>query len=50
MPFSIAEPINNELERLKTLGVMSPIDYSEWAAPTVYVEKENNILVCVDFF
>lgn len=50
MPFAIAEPINKELDRLKILGVISLTDYSEWAVPTVCVEKENDILVCVDFF
>ena len=38
------------MERLKNLGVISRIEFSEWACPVVYVKKKNNkIRVCADF-
>lgn len=50
MPFLALDPINNELNRLEKVGVVSKIDYSEWASPTVYIKKRNNkIRVCADF-
>ena len=37
-------------EGLEKIGVISKIDYSDWAAPTVYVKKKNKkIRVCTDF-
>ena len=31
------------------MGVISKVDYSDWAAPTVYVKKKNKkIQVCAD--
>ena len=44
------DPINKELERLENLGVLSKVDYSEWASPTVYVKKKNNKIYMCQFF
>lgn len=44
------ESINKELDRLENVGVNSPTEYSEWASPTVYVQKKNYICACEDFF
>ena len=50
MPFGALEQIDKELERLENLGVISRIEFSEWACPVVYVKKKNNkIRVCADF-
>ena len=50
VPFSSLEKINDELQRLEQLGVISRIDHSQWASPTVYVKKkQNKIRVCADF-
>ena len=50
MPFGALEQIDKELERLENLGVISHIEFSEWACPVVYVKKKNNkIQMCADF-
>ena len=50
MPFGALEQIDKELERLENLGVISRIEFSEWASPVVYVKKKNNkIRMCADF-
>ena len=36
------EKVEEELERLQTQGIISPITYSEWATPVVPVAKPNN--------
>ena len=42
VPFGALEQIDKELERLENLGVISRIEFSEWACPVVYVKKKNN--------
>ena len=50
VPYASFEIIDNELERLEKLGVIEKIDYSSWAAPTVYVKKKDNkIRICTDY-
>ena len=50
VPFGALKQIDKELERLKNLGVISHIEFSEWACPVVYVKKKNNkIRMCADF-
>ena len=50
VPFASIEQINKELIRLEKMGVLSKVEYSEWASPTVYVKKKSNeIRVCADF-
>ena len=39
VPFSSLETIDKELRRLEENGVIKKVDYSEWASPTVYTEK-----------
>ena len=44
------EQINEELDRLEKAGILSKTDFSEWAAPAVYVRKKSyQIRVCTDF-
>ena len=39
-----------ELERLEKEGIISPVQFSPWAAPTVPVVKQNcNVRICGDF-
>ena len=48
--FAALEQINEELDRLEKAGILSKTDFSEWAAPTVYVRKKSNqIRFCADF-
>lgn len=37
--FAAVDLINNEMDKLEKLGVISRIDYPKWVAPTVYVKK-----------
>ena len=48
--FASMQKINEELDRLVNTGILTTVDYSEWAAPTVYVKKKSkDIRVCADF-
>ena len=50
MPFASLEKINKELDRLVKTGILSKVEFSQWAAPTVYVKKNfKEICVCADF-
>ena len=39
VPFAATEEINKELDRLVNMGILSKVEFSEWAAPTVYIGK-----------
>lgn len=39
VPFAALQPIEAELQRLETLGIISPVEFSDWAAPIVAVKK-----------
>lgn len=50
VPYASAEKIEAELDRLQSLGIISPISYSEWAAPIVAVRKPNGkVRICADY-
>ena len=50
IPFAVIDKIDKELERLMQCGVLSKVDYSDWAAHVVYVKKKSGeIRVCADF-
>jgi transposase InsO family protein len=50
VPFAAAKPIEEELKRLQLMNVISPIDYSEYAAPIVVVKKKSGqIRICGDY-
>lgn len=49
MPFASVEKIDKELDRLVKTGILSKIEFSKWAVPTVYVKKKSKeIRVCAD--
>nr|XP_049464977.1 uncharacterized protein K02A2.6-like [Anopheles coluzzii] len=48
--YAMEEIVNKELDRLEGLGIISPVDYSDWAAPVVVVRKANGqIRLCGDY-
>ncbi|XP_055589596.1 uncharacterized protein K02A2.6-like [Uranotaenia lowii] len=48
--YSMYLAVDEELDRLEHLGIITPTDYSEWAAPIVVVRKANgNIRLCGDY-
>lgn len=50
IPFAIKDKVEAEINRLKFLGVISPVEYSCWATPIVPIFKKNgDIRICGDF-
>ena len=50
VPFALKEAIENDLARLKQLGVITKVNYSEWAAPIVAVPKtDGGVRICGDY-
>ena len=50
VPYAALESVDTELRRLEELGVISPVNYSAWAAPKVVVKKPNgSVRLCADF-
>ena len=50
VPYASVEKIEAELDRLQSLGIISPVSYSEWAAPIVAVRKPNGkVRICADY-
>ncbi|XP_052888524.1 uncharacterized protein K02A2.6-like [Anopheles moucheti] len=48
--YAMQETVNKELDRLEKSGIITPIDYTEWAAPIVVVRKANgSIRICGDY-
>lgn len=48
--FALMQKIDKELNRLIKTGILTTIDYSKWAAPTVYVKKKSkDIRGCANF-
>lgn len=50
VPFHAVPKVDEELDRLQRLNIIEPIDYSDWAAPIVSVQKPGGkIRVCADY-
>ncbi|XP_053687124.1 uncharacterized protein K02A2.6-like [Sabethes cyaneus] len=53
--FAALEPIETELKRLEELEIISPVEFSDWAAPIVSVRKKAvngqppRVRVCADY-
>ncbi|XP_055584806.1 uncharacterized protein K02A2.6-like [Uranotaenia lowii] len=50
VPYASTAKIEEELERLQNLGIITPVSYAEWAAPIVAVRKPNGkVRICADY-
>lgn len=50
VPYSRKNKVEAELNRLQESGVISPVQFSEWAAPIVpVVKRDGNIRICGDY-
>ena len=50
IPFALKEPVEQELKRLETAGILKRVIHSEWAAPIVSVpKKDGRVRVCGDY-
>ncbi|XP_068140073.1 uncharacterized protein [Drosophila tropicalis] len=50
IPFAIQELYEEELDRLCSQGILVPIEYSDWATPTVpVIKKDGTIRICGDY-
>ncbi|XP_026142558.1 uncharacterized protein K02A2.6-like [Carassius auratus] len=50
VPYALRPKVEAELKRLTEIGVLSPVEHSEWATPIVPVVKKNgDVRICGDF-
>ena len=50
VPFALRHKVEEELERLLALGVIQPVQFSDWAVPIVPVMKpDGRIRICGDY-
>lgn len=50
VPYAIKDKVDEELQRLEKEGVIEPVQFAEWAAPVVPVQKANGqIRLCGDY-
>ena len=51
IPYAYLQSVEEELDRLVTVGILEPIDSSDWAAPIVPVIKSDkkSVRICGDF-
>nr|CAX83704.1 Gag-Pol polyprotein [Schistosoma japonicum] len=50
VPYAALPVVEQELERLQKIGVIEPVNFSEWAAPIVVVKKTNgSVRLCADY-
>ncbi|KAK9708232.1 hypothetical protein QE152_g27357 [Popillia japonica] len=50
IPFAIKLKVVQEINRLVSLGILTPVDYSKWATPVVpVIKKDGSVRLCGDF-
>ena len=50
IPYMLKGKVEKELEKLQQLGVISPVQHSQWAAPIVpVVKRDKQVRICGDF-
>ena len=48
MPYALRAKVNQELERLEKAGVIKPLQFADWAAPTIVLVLKRDRL-CGDY-
>lgn len=47
VPYALRSKVEAELSRLTEIGVLSPVQYSEWSTPIVHViKKDGSVQIC----
>ncbi|CAH8557945.1 unnamed protein product [Schistosoma intercalatum] len=50
VPYAALPIVEQELQRLQQMGVIEPVNFSNWAAPIVVVKKSNgSVRLCADY-
>ncbi|KAL6724109.1 hypothetical protein Aduo_019035 [Ancylostoma duodenale] len=50
VPYAAQHAVDKELDRLESIGVISKVNYSDWAAPIIIAKKSNGSLrICAEF-
>lgn len=50
VPFHAIQKVDEELDRLQRSDIITPVDFSDWAAPIVVVKKPGGkVRVCADY-
>jgi hypothetical protein len=50
MPFALKDRVDKEISRLVSLGILRPVDRSEYASPVVPVlKRDGSVRLCVDY-
>ena len=50
VPYAMRERVEQEIDRLKQEGILQPVEFSDYAAPTVLVLKnDNSVHICGDY-
>ena len=50
VPYALKEKVEKELDRLQSEGIISPVEFTEWAAPIVPVVKQDgSVRICGDY-
>ncbi len=50
LPLAMKERVEKEIDRLEEANIISPVKFSEWAAPVVpVIKKDSTIRLCGDY-
>ena len=50
VPYALRDKVSQELDRLEQLGIIEPVQFSDWAAPIVPVVKQDGtVRICGDY-